>query len=491
MSSFKIFDIAGSGMNAQNLRMNVVASNLANVDAVSSSIGATYRARQPVFQAVLDQANAAGPAVGVQMAGVVESQAPLVREYSPHHAMADKDGYIYRPNVNVVEEMANMISASRAYQNNVEVVNATVAGGSGTEAKAVLKTRMLGGDPPDTFQVHAGQEPAGGEDRDLAAEHVVDRKAYVAALRQIKGEVEHEVVVLPHFKRAGDLIALGRVEVTLALGTAEESKNVAKKDNKTDDKAEAKEFTKATNDAIRDLQYRLFVERKQSLLIVLQAMDAGGKDSTIRAVMQGVDPSGCQVFSFKKPSSLELDHDFLWRTTCRLPERGRIGIFNRSQYEEVLVVRVHPTILDYQKLPNSVDLDTIWEERLKSIREQEEHLARKGTEILKFWLNVYRDEQKRRFLARLDDPDKNWKFNPGDVAERRYWDDYMHAYEEALNATSRPWAPWYAIPADDKPYMRARVARIIIDTLESIGLEYPEPSAEDRAEFARAREELK
>jgi len=206
--------------------------------------------------------------------------------------------------------------------------------------------------------------------------------------------------------------------------------------------------------------------------------------------MQGVDPSGCQVFSFKKPSNLELDHDFLWRTTIRLPERGRIGIFNRSQYEEVLAVRVHPKILDYQKLPGDIDTTSIWDERLTSIRQQEEHLARNGTVILKFWLNVSKDEQKRRFLSRLDEVDKNWKFEPNDVKERRHWDDYMRAYEAALNATSRPWAPWYAIPADDKPYMRARVANIIVGALQSIGLEYPEPSSEDRAEFAAARKEL-
>jgi PPK2 family polyphosphate:nucleotide phosphotransferase len=229
---------------------------------------------------------------------------------------------------------------------------------------------------------------------------------------------------------------------------------------------------------------------RHAVLLVFQAMDAAGKDSTIRAVMQGVDPSGCQVFSFKKPSSLELDHDFLWRTTCCLPERGRIGIFNRSQYEEVLVVRVHPQILSGQKLPGEINADTIWNDRLKSIREQEEHLARNGTVILKFWLNVSKDEQRRRFLARLDDPDKNWKFEPGDVVERRFWDDYMSAYEQALNATSRPWAPWYAIPADDKPYMQARVAEIIIESLQKIGLEYPQPSEEDQSEFAAARAEL-
>ena len=245
----------------------------------------------------------------------------------------------------------------------------------------------------------------------------------------------------------------------------------------------------ATRDLNR-LQRVLAAGDKHAVLLVFQAMDAAGKDGTIRAVMQGVDPSGCQVFSFKKPSSLELDHDFLWRTTCRLPERGRIGIFNRSQYEEVLVVRVHPKILEYQKLPDPIDLQTIWDDRLKSIREQEEHLARNGTVILKFWLNVSKDEQKRRFLDRLDNPDKNWKFEPNDVFERRHWDDYMHAYEEALNATSRPWAPWYAIPADDKPYMRARVAGILVEALQSIGLKYPEPTSEDRAEFEKAREEL-
>ncbi len=241
---------------------------------------------------------------------------------------------------------------------------------------------------------------------------------------------------------------------------------------------------------LKMLQRVLAAGDRHAILLVFQAMDAAGKDSTIRAVMQGVDPSGCQVFSFKKPSSLELDHDFLWRTTCRLPERGRIGIFNRSQYEEVLVVRVHPGILDGQKLPDTIIRETIWKERLTSIRQQEEHLARNGTVILKFWLNVSKDEQKRRFLARLDDPQKNWKYEPRDVIERRHWDDYMAAYEATLNGTSRPWAPWYAIPADDKRYMRARVADIVIETLESIGLRYPEPSAQDREAFAVSRAEL-
>ena len=258
----------------------------------------------------------------------------------------------------------------------------------------------------------------------------------------------------------------------------------------TDGKPHRGKHRRARTEELNKLQRVLAAGDKHAVLLVFQAMDAAGKDSTIRSVMQGVDPSGCQVYSFKKPSNEELDHDFLWRTTCRLPERGRIGIFNRSQYEEVLVVRVHPEILDYQKLPADLGRETIWEDRLTSIRQQEEHLARNGTVIIKFWLNVSKDEQKRRFLSRLDEREKNWKFEPKDVVERRYWDDYMAAYEAALNATSKPWAPWYAIPADDKPYMRARVADIIIDTLRSIGLRYPEPSDKDREEFAAAREEL-
>ncbi|MEO1202360.1 MAG: PPK2 family polyphosphate kinase [Pseudomonadota bacterium] len=238
------------------------------------------------------------------------------------------------------------------------------------------------------------------------------------------------------------------------------------------------------------LQRILAAGDRHAVLLVFQAMDAAGKDGTIRAVLRGVDPSGCQVFSFRQPSSQELDHDFLWRTARCLPERGRIGIFNRSHYEEVLVVRVHPEILATQKLPDPINLDTIWNDRLTSIREHEQHLARNGTVILKFWLNVSRDEQKRRLLSRLDERSKNWKFEPGDVVERRHWDDYMAAYEAALNQTSRPWAPWYAIPADDKRYMRARVAEIIIQTLKGIGLRYPEPSEAERLRYAAARAEL-
>lgn len=238
------------------------------------------------------------------------------------------------------------------------------------------------------------------------------------------------------------------------------------------------------------LQKALYAHDRHAILLVFQAMDAGGKDSTIRAVMEGINPAGCQVFNFKKPSTRDLDHDFLWRTWCSLPERGRIGIFNRSHYEEVLIVRVHPDILHAQRLPNSINPDTIWEERYESIRDMEQHLARNGTVVVKFWLNVSKEEQKARFLSRLDVPEKQWKFNAADVQEREFWDSYMEAYEDALNASSRPWAPWYAIPADSKPYARACVAEIIVEALDSIGLKYPQPTAEDRGTFAAARAKL-
>ncbi len=237
----------------------------------------------------------------------------------------------------------------------------------------------------------------------------------------------------------------------------------------------------ALREELREQQRMLYAHDHHSVLLVFQAMDAAGKDGTIRAVMQGVNPAGCQVSSFKQPSAEELDHDFLWRTAKQLPERGRIGIFNRSYYEETLVVRVHPEYLGYQRLPDGVDLDTIWDERFQSIREHERHLARSGTVILKFWLNVSREEQRQRFLARLDEPEKNWKFSAGDVKERGHWDAYMHAYEESLRATSRPWAPWYAIPADSKAFMRLQVAKVVVKTLRGLGLAYPEVDEAARA----------
>ncbi|MCP3959380.1 MAG: polyphosphate kinase 2 family protein [bacterium] len=240
-------------------------------------------------------------------------------------------------------------------------------------------------------------------------------------------------------------------------------------------------------DELRDLQRMLYAHDHHSVLLVFQAMDAAGKDGTIRAVMSGVNPAGCQVSSFKVPSSEELDHDFLWRSARRLPERGRIGIFNRSYYEEVLVVRVHPEYLGGQRLPDRVPLDQLWRERHESIRDHEKHLARNGTVILKFWLNVSHAEQRERFIARLDEPEKNWKFSSGDVRERGFWADYMDAYEDALRATSRPWAPWYAIPADSKPYMRMCVAEIVVETLRGLGLRYPEATAKERQKFAEMR----
>lgn len=256
---------------------------------------------------------------------------------------------------------------------------------------------------------------------------------------------------------------------------------------------ETKKLKKRLRAANRELdrqQQVLMAGDNHAVLLVFQAMDAAGKDSTIRAVMQGINPAGCQVFNFKRPSSLELDHDFLWRSSVRLPERGRIGIFNRSQYEEVLVVRVHPGILDYQKLPDLNPTEEFWDARLESIADQEKHLARNGTIILKFWLNVSLEEQRQRFLRRLNNADKHWKFSAGDVKERQHWPAYMQAYENALNATSRPWAPWYAIPADNKPYMRTIVAETIVQALRTVNLRYPEPDAEELKTFDEMRQVL-
>ncbi|MDJ0973833.1 MAG: polyphosphate kinase 2 family protein [Planctomycetota bacterium] len=258
---------------------------------------------------------------------------------------------------------------------------------------------------------------------------------------------------------------------------------------KADDKKELKARLKDLSAEMRELQRRLYAEDEWALLLVFQAMDAAGKDGTIRHVLTGINPAGCQVSSFKKPSSEELEHDFLWRQTKRLPERGRIGVFNRSYYEEVLVVRVHPEILGYQRLP-FVNKDNVWTERYASIAHFEKHMARNGTAILKFFLNVSHEEQRRRFLSRIDEAEKNWKFSDADVKERGYWDDYMEAYEDALNATSRPHAPWYAIPADDKHFMRTTVAEIVADALKQIDPKYPVVSAERVAELEAMRASL-
>lgn len=248
-----------------------------------------------------------------------------------------------------------------------------------------------------------------------------------------------------------------------------------------------KQRLKSLTKEFAELQRKLYAHDKYALLLIFQAMDAAGKDSTIRAVTRGVNPAGFQVFSFKQPSHLELDHDFLWRSARRLPERGRIGIFNRSYYEETLVVRVHPEFLEGQKLPHQPDLDTLWQQRYQSIIEHERHLVNNGTVILKFWLNVSREEQKNRFLSRLDEPEKYWKFSGGDLRERGLWNRYMQAYEGMLNATSTEFAPWYAIPADNKPWMRMQVAQIIVETLRNMNLAYP---SADTSQFAEYRAQL-
>ena len=231
-------------------------------------------------------------------------------------------------------------------------------------------------------------------------------------------------------------------------------------------------------DALAAMQDILYAQDKWSLLIIFQAMDAAGKDGAIKHVMSGINPQGCQVSSFKAPSSEELDHDFLWRCQKHLPERGRIGIFNRSYYEEVLVVRVHEAILKGQKLPEKLVTKDIWEDRFQDIRNFEKYLNRNGTIVIKFFLNVSKEEQKERFIDRIEDPEKNWKFSAGDVKERGYWNDYMHAYEELIKNTSTEKSPWYVIPADNKSYARIAIASAIIHALDEMELEYPTVSPE-------------
>ncbi|MBK7744064.1 MAG: polyphosphate kinase 2 family protein [Betaproteobacteria bacterium] len=241
---------------------------------------------------------------------------------------------------------------------------------------------------------------------------------------------------------------------------------------------------------LAEAQDKLYAQNRWSVLLVFQAMDAAGKDGTIKHVTSGLNPQGCQVYSFKQPSAEELDHDFLWRATRCLPERGRIGIFNRSHYEEVLVVRVHQEILRGQQLPAKLVGRRIWDERLEDIAAYERHLARNGTVILKFFLNVSRKEQKRRFLERLDEPEKNWKFAAADVTERGHWDAYMAAYEAAIRATAARHAPWYVVPADNKWYTRLVVAAAIVDAMESLDLAYPTIDEAQRRELAAARATL-
>jgi PPK2 family polyphosphate:nucleotide phosphotransferase len=238
------------------------------------------------------------------------------------------------------------------------------------------------------------------------------------------------------------------------------------------------------------LQDKLYADNKWALLLIFQAMDAAGKDGAIKHVMSGVNPQGCQVYSFKSPSAEELDHDFLWRTTKCLPQRGRIGIFNRSYYEEVLVVRVHPEFLQSQHLPSQLIGKKIWDQRYEDIRNVEQYITRQGTVIRKFFLNVSLKEQKRRFMSRLEEPQKHWKFSEADIRERSFWDDYMRAYEDMIRETSTPEAPWYVIPADNKWFTRVAVAAAIIDTLEELKLSYPEVSADKLKEIEAARKLL-
>ncbi len=242
---------------------------------------------------------------------------------------------------------------------------------------------------------------------------------------------------------------------------------------------------------LSSLQQLHYASHRYALLLIFQGMDAGGKDGAIRHVMSGVNPQGCEVFSFKQPSTNELEHDFLWRTTCVLPERGRIGIFNRSYYEEVLVVRVHPEILRSQGLPEELrDEKTIWEERFRSIVDLESHLYRNGTRIVKFFLHLSKDEQRKRFLERIDEPDHNWKFSTADIHERKYWKDYMKAYEECLNATSTHHAPWYIVPADDKENARLIVSQIVLDTFNDVKMAYPKTTPKRRRELESIRKLL-
>jgi len=256
-------------------------------------------------------------------------------------------------------------------------------------------------------------------------------------------------------------------------------------------KKEYQELLEKHIEKLSSLQRLHYASHRYALLLIFQAMDAAGKDGSIRHVMSGVNPQGCEVFSFKQPSAEELEHDFLWRSTCRLPERGRIGIFNRSYYEEVLVVRVHPEILRNQGLPEEFrDEKTIWKERYRSIVDLEDHLHRNGTRVVKIFLHLSKNEQRKRFLERIDEPDKNWKFSLADIHERKYWKDYTKAYEDCLHATSTHHAPWYIVPADDKENARLIVSRIVIDAFDELKMAYPKTTGKRQRELKSIRKQL-
>lgn len=276
-----------------------------------------------------------------------------------------------------------------------------------------------------------------------------------------------------------------------------EGKKFKLKDHATDFTGNYKDKTEAEADLAKNierlakLQDVLYAQNVHAILIVFQAMDAAGKDSVIKHVLSGVNPQGCEVTSFKQPSSEELDHDFLWRAMKALPQRGKIGVFNRSYYEEVLVVKVHPEILQMQQLPDNAKKDkNIWKERYTQIRNFEEYLAENGVQVLKFFLNVSKDEQKKRFLKRINEPEKNWKFSAADVKERAFWDDYMQAYEDALAATSTKNAPWYVVPADNKWFTRSVISEIICQRLESLDLKYPELVEANKQRLLEAKKVL-
>jgi PPK2 family polyphosphate:nucleotide phosphotransferase len=275
----------------------------------------------------------------------------------------------------------------------------------------------------------------------------------------------------------------GRFRIAEAATKPSHDEKGSKKDNI--------EALAASIETLGAIQKKLYADDRFSVLLVFQAMDAAGKDGTIKAVLSGINPAGCEVNVFKAPTADELEHDFLWRANLRLPERGRIGVWNRSHYEEVLVVRVNPRFLDGQRLPRRpVRIEDLWGERYQSIRDAEEHWARNGTVVLKFFLHVGKDEQKERLLARIDDPEVNWKFDASDFAARKQWDEFQRAYEDALNATSRPWAPWYCIPADSKSYMRKAVADIMVRTMDRLDLRWPTLTPDKHAEMMKLREQL-
>ena len=298
-------------------------------------------------------------------------------------------------------------------------------------------------------------------------------------------------------KLSGDEL-IGRAKNFAMRYNIGDGKNFSLKNYPTDDfpklkkkeKKVVKELLQMGIETLAAMQDKMYAQDKWSLLLIFQAMDAAGKDGAIKHVMSGLNPQGCQVTSFKAPGAEDLDHDFLWRCTKKLPERGRIGIFNRSYYEEVLVVRVHEQILHSQKIPKVLVTENIWNERFEDIRNFEKYLHRNGTIVLKFFLNLSPEEQKRRFLERIENTDKNWKFSASDAKERKYWNDYMFAYEQLIKNTSTKDSPWYVIPADDKPLARIAVAAAIIAAMDSLNLKYPEVSDEKVTELQKVKEDL-